>query len=208
MRLLRTLQPHLVTTIPRPPVATVFFADTRMAWLWLLLRLYLGYEWLWAVWEKLTGHTLFGEAVKGGSWVFSGHDGLALRGFLQGALAKTGGPHPAILGWYAWFLQHLVLPAAPAFAYLITFGQLLVALGLIFGCLTGIAAFFSAFMNLNFLLAGAVGINPVMGTLAFFLILAWRIAGYYGIDHYLLPLLGTPWTGPLRSMSPMRSPNG
>jgi thiosulfate dehydrogenase [quinone] large subunit len=31
--------------------------------------------------------------------------------------------------------------------------------------------------------------------LALFLILAWRIAGYYGVDRYLLPLLGTPWTG-------------
>ena len=30
-----------------------------------------------------------------------------------------------------------------------------------------------------------------------FLILAWRIAGYYGVDRWLLPLLGTPWTGSL-----------
>ena len=50
-------------------------------------------------------------------------------------------------------------------------------------------------MNLNFLLAGAVGINPVIGTLALFIVLAWRIAGYYGFDSILLPLLGTPWTG-------------
>ena len=52
-------------------------------------------------------------------------------------------------------------------------------------------------MNLNFLLAGAVSINPIIGTLAMFLMLAWRIAGYYGVDRYLLPLLGTPWTGAL-----------
>jgi thiosulfate dehydrogenase [quinone] large subunit len=25
------------------------------------------------------------------------------------------------------------------------------------------------------------------------LILAWRNAGYYGVDRYLLPALGTPW---------------
>jgi thiosulfate dehydrogenase [quinone] large subunit len=50
---------------------------------------------------------------------------------------------------------------------------------------------------MNFLLAGAVSINPVIGTLALFLVLAWRIAGYYGIDRYLLPLFGTPWTGSL-----------
>jgi thiosulfate dehydrogenase [quinone] large subunit len=23
--------------------------------------------------------------------------------------------------------------------------------------------------------------------------LAWKVAGYYGVDRYLLPLLGTPW---------------
>jgi len=36
-----------------------------------------------------------------------------------------------------------------------------------------------------------------LGFLGLFLILAWRIAGYYGADRYLLPLLGTPWTGSL-----------
>jgi thiosulfate dehydrogenase [quinone] large subunit len=52
-------------------------------------------------------------------------------------------------------------------------------------------------MNTNFLLAGAVSINPIIGGLALFLVLAWRIAGYYGVDRWLLPLLGTPWTGSL-----------
>ena len=23
--------------------------------------------------------------------------------------------------------------------------------------------------------------------------LAWKVAGYYGLDRYLLPMLGTPW---------------
>jgi len=46
-------------------------------------------------------------------------------------------------------------------------------------------------------LAGAVSTNPIIGGLALFLVLAWRIAGYYGGDRFLLPLLGTPWTGTL-----------
>jgi thiosulfate dehydrogenase [quinone] large subunit len=25
------------------------------------------------------------------------------------------------------------------------------------------------------------------------LILAWKVAGYYGLDRWLLPMLGTPW---------------
>jgi len=106
-----------------------------------------------------------------------------MEGFVMSALAQSSGAHPAVQGWYAWFLQNLVLPNAAVFSYVITFGEVLVALGLIFGCLTGIAAFFGIVMNLNFLLAGAVSINPVIGTLAIFLVLAWRIGGYVGIDR-------------------------
>jgi thiosulfate dehydrogenase [quinone] large subunit len=29
--------------------------------------------------------------------------------------------------------------------------------------------------------------------LAIGLILAWKVAGWIGVDRYLLPLLGTPW---------------
>jgi thiosulfate dehydrogenase [quinone] large subunit len=32
-----------------------------------------------------------------------------------------------------------------------------------------------------------------MFTLAVGLMLAWKVAGYYGLDRYLLPALGTPW---------------
>ena len=32
-----------------------------------------------------------------------------------------------------------------------------------------------------------------MFTLAVGLMLAWKVAGYHGLDRYLLPLLGTPW---------------
>jgi thiosulfate dehydrogenase [quinone] large subunit len=197
MRMLQMTRPQSATQIPEPPIARFLFADTRMAWFWLLVRLYVGYEWLSAGWEKLTGYSLFGEAQKGGAWVFTGHEGIAIKGFVTGALAQAGGPHPAVQGWYAWFLQHVVLPNAGIFAYTVTFGEVLIGLGLIVGCLTGIAAFFGLFMNLNFLLAGTVSINPILGVLAILLVLAWRIAGYYGVDRYLLPLLGTPWTGSL-----------
>ncbi len=191
------LQPQVATQIPEPPIARFFFADTRMAWLWLIVRLYVGYQWISAGFEKLTGYSLFGEAQKGGAWIFSGHDSAAMAGFVSGALKLSTGAHPSVQGWYAWFLQSLVLPNAAFFAYVITFGEILVGLGLIFGCLTGIAAFFGVFMNLNFMLAGAVSINPVIGALALFLILAWRVAGYWGLDRYVLPILGTPWTGSL-----------
>ncbi|MEX1027935.1 MAG: DoxX family protein, partial [Candidatus Paceibacterota bacterium] len=56
-----------------------------------------------------------------------------------------------------------------------------------------IAAFFGLFMNLNFMLAGTVSSNPILFTLAIGLVLAWKVAGHWGLDRWLLPKLGTPW---------------
>jgi thiosulfate dehydrogenase [quinone] large subunit len=68
-----------------------------------------------------------------------------------------------------------------------------VGVALILGALTGIAAFFGALMNMSFLLAGSASSNPVLFIFAIGLMLAWKVAGYYGLDRYLLPRLGTPW---------------
>ena len=200
MSIMKNVQPRVATHVPEPPIARFLFADTRMAWFWLIVRVYVGWQWLVAGIDKLTGYSIdvgtFGQHV-GNSWIFTSHPGAALSGFLNGALAQTTGAHPAVQGWYGWFVQNFALPGAPFLSYVVTFGEILVGLGLIFGVLTGIAAFFGLFMNMNFLLAGAVSINPIIGGLALFIMLAWRVAGYYGGDRYLLPLLGTPWTGRL-----------
>lgn len=202
LRHFRTIRPKNATRIPEPPVARFIFADTRMAWFWLIVRLYAGYEWFTAGWEKLTGHsiniTTFGQST-GTPWVFTAHSGAAIQGFVKGALAQSTGAHANVQGWYAGFLQTFVLPHPAFWAYLITFGELAVGLGLLVGMLTGIAGFFGLVMNLNYVLAGAISTNPILGALALFLVLAWRIGGYYGVDRYLLPLLGTPWTGSLVS---------
>lgn len=202
------IEPRIAMQIPEPPIARFLFADTRMAWFWLIVRLYAGYEWFTAGWDKLTGNsiniTTFGHKV-GNPWVFSSHDGAAIAGFVKGALAQASGVHSAVQGWYASFLQNAVAPHAAVWSYLITFGELAVGLGLLLGVLTGIASFFGLAMNLNYLLAGTVSTNPILGVLALFLILAWRIGGYYGVDRYLLPLLGTPWTGSLAEIKPQRT---
>jgi thiosulfate dehydrogenase [quinone] large subunit len=200
MSIVRNIQPKAATQIEEPAIAKFLFADTRMAWFWLIVRLYVGWQWLVAGTEKLTGYNIdFGHWADKATcrWVFSAHDGLGLTFFVKSAIAQTAGAHPAVQGWYASFLQTFVLPYTGFWAYVVTFGEILVGLGLIFGVLTGIAAFFGVFMNMNFMLAGAVSINPIIGGLALFLVLAWRIAGYWGADRYLLPLLGTPWTGSL-----------
>jgi hypothetical protein len=64
-----------------------------------------------------------------------------------------------------------------------------VGLGLIFGCVTGIAAFFGGLMNVNDLSAGTVSANPLLFVLATWLVLAWRVAGWWGLARGVLPLL-------------------
>ena len=46
---------------------------------------------------------------------------------------------------------------------------------------------------MSFGLAGVAGVNPVFFMAEVFLILAWRNAGYYGLDRWILPAIGTPW---------------
>jgi thiosulfate dehydrogenase (quinone) large subunit len=198
----KSIRPKTVTQVPEPPIARFLFADTRMAWVWLIVRLYVGYQWLVAGTEKLFGYNIqigdgFGTGSLSNSWIFTSNPGTGLAGFVKGAIAQTAGAHPAVQGWYAEFLKAVVQPYTGFWAYVVTFGELAVGIGLIIGMLTGIAAFFGVFMNMNFLLAGAISINPIIGGFAILLVLAWRVAGYYGVDRWLLPLLGTPWTGSL-----------
>jgi thiosulfate dehydrogenase [quinone] large subunit len=175
--------------VPEPPLARFLFADTRLAPLWMVVRLYVGYEWLAAGWGKLHDPA--------GVWV-GARAGAAVAGFIQGALGKTGGAHPDVTGWYATFLREVALPNATLFSYVVTFGELLVGLALLVGLLTGIAAFFGGVMNASYLLAGTVSTNPVLFILSTWLVLAWRVAGHWGLDRWALPLLGVPGQpGPL-----------
>jgi thiosulfate dehydrogenase [quinone] large subunit len=64
---------------------------------------------------------------------------------------------------------------------------------LIIGLFTGIAAFVGAVMNFSYVFAGTAGVNPLFIIISLFLIMAWRVAGWYGLDRVVLPKLGTPW---------------
>ncbi len=181
--------PSMVSQVPEPNISRFLFSDTRMAAVWTVVRLYVGYEWLTAGLGKLTNPE--------GVWV-GAKAGAAITGFLGGALKKTGGEHPDVQGFYAWFLEHVALPNAALFSYLVTFGEILVGIALILGLFTGIAAFFGGFLNANFLLAGTISSNPVLIILTMFLVLAWRISGYWGLDRWVLARVGVPGSpGPL-----------
>jgi thiosulfate dehydrogenase (quinone) large subunit len=171
------------TQVPDPPLARFLFADRRMAPFWLIVRLYVGWQWLTAGWGKLTG----AEA----GWV-GAKAGTGMAGFVANALKQSSGAHANVQPYYAWFLQHFVQPYTVPWSYAITFGEILVGIGLIVGLFTGIAAFFGGFLNANYLLAGAVSTNPALFILATGLVLAWKVAGLIGLDRFALPLLGVP----------------
>ncbi len=154
------------------------FRSTGSSPLWLIVRVYLGYTWFMAGWSKFHNPKWIGDEA-----------GTAITGFLHSALLKTSGEHPDVSGWYAYFIEHVVLPHTTLLSYLVTYGEILVGIALILGFLVGISAFFGAFMNFNFLFAGSVSVNPPMLILALILMLAWRVAGFLGIDYFALPKL-------------------
>jgi hypothetical protein len=99
--------------------------------------------------------------------------------------------------WYRGFLQFMIdTNSAGWFSYVIVFGELAVGVGLIVGAFVGLAAAGGLLMNFAFLLAGTTSTNPMFVMLGFLLILAWKNAGYIGLDYFLLPMLGTPWWKP------------
>jgi thiosulfate dehydrogenase [quinone] large subunit len=168
--------------IEGPGFARFLFNNSRAGLVWLPIRIFVGFSWLESGWGKLTDQ----------AWT---QGGRALRAYWERAAAipEQGRP-PITYEWYRDFINVLLGGHHETwFAWVITLGELAVGLGLLLGALVGIAAFFGAFMNMSFLLAGSASTNPIMFTLAVGLMLAWKVAGYYGIDRYLLPRLGTPW---------------
>lgn len=171
--------------IKDPGFARFLVSDRRAAWLWLPLRLWLGYQWIEASTHKISS----------AAWVGGGE---ALKGYWTNAVSipEQGRP-PISFDWYRSFIQMLLdAQAYTWFAKVVTYGELLVGIALILGAFTGIAAFFGAAMNWNFMMAGSASTNPVLFVIAVGLILAWKVAGFIGADFALLPLIGTPWGGP------------
>jgi thiosulfate dehydrogenase [quinone] large subunit len=168
-------------TIPDPPIAHKLFSTTKFAWLWLIIRVYLGWTWLSSGWGKISG----------GTWM----TGEPLKGFWTNAVqVPEEGRPPIAFDWYRNFLQYMLDNGWYTwFAPLIAYGETLIGIALILGALTGIAAAAGAFMNWNFIMAGSASTNGLLLVLAVILVLAWKVAGWWGLDRWLLPLLGTPW---------------
>jgi thiosulfate dehydrogenase [quinone] large subunit len=176
---IRTRKGRLIT---EPSIVSTLLNDPRMGWLWLVIRVWVGYQWVEAGWHKVTS----------AAWVGGG---AALQGYWQNAIVIPDTGRPAIaFGWYRDFLTMLLNAQAYTwFAKLIAYGEFLVGIALILGAFTGVAAIFGGLMNWNYMMAGSASTNPMLFLLSVGIILAWKVAGHIGADYFLLPAIGTPW---------------
>jgi thiosulfate dehydrogenase (quinone) large subunit len=137
-----------------------------------IIRIYLGYAWLTAGFHKITG-------------------GFDATGFLKGAIANPiKGPDGSVVySTYVGFLEKFALPNADLFNVLVPWGEFLVGLGLILGCLTTAAAFFAVVMNFSYVMAGTVSHNPSDIILGVLILAAGFNAGRIGLDRWVIPYI-------------------
>jgi len=149
-----------------------FFRDNRFAaGILAIIRIYLGWSWMTAGWHKII-------------------DGFDAGGYLGNAVANpvvdkaTGA---VLYPTYTAFLETFALPNVELINFLIPWGEFLVGVGLLIGCLTTAAAFFGLLMNFMFLFAGTISTNPWMVLLGALVLVAGANAGKFGADYYVLP---------------------
>lgn len=140
---------------------------TLSVWFILALRLMMGLAFLQSGLDKLLG------------------EGFSAAGYLVNAPANNGSPLADLfiaMGETAWFVE-FVNVAVP-------WGQLFIGLGLLFGCLTRLAAFWGAFMMVMFYFGNwNVAHGYINGDLAYMLVFlsvaAFGAGRIFGLDKYI-----------------------
>jgi thiosulfate dehydrogenase (quinone) large subunit len=155
------------------------YRSTAAGFIWLVARVWLGYEWLNAGYQKLWGSERLGFWYNGGA---------AVKGYAAAGVAGSSGAHPSTsYGWWAAFLHNFVEPNASWIAKAVTLSEILIGIGLILGLFTGIAALGGVILNLIYMMSGTAGVNPAYALVGVLLVLAWRNAGIFGLDRFVLP---------------------
>ncbi|MEE8861795.1 MAG: DoxX family protein [Leuconostoc gelidum] len=157
----------MITWLRNSPVAM---------WILTILRVYLGYQWTLDGWEKITTSGGFDAS------------GLIIGAIKNPVLTPD---KTKAFPWYDWFLNVTTSHGknTAIFSFLVSWGELLVGLGLIFGTLTLAAAFFGLVMNFSYLGAGVVSVNPTFIVIGALLLIGGYNSGKIGLDHWVTPYL-------------------
>ncbi|MCD2256429.1 DoxX family membrane protein [Agrilactobacillus fermenti] len=142
-------------------------------WILTIMRIYLGYEWILDGWGKVS-------------------KGFDASGFIMNAIKHpVPGPHgpEAVYPMYTSFLKSFVQPNISFFNFAVSWGELLVGIGLLLGAFTTAASFFAILMNFSYLLAGTVSVNPKYVIFEIFFLIAGVNAGKIGLDRWIIPFL-------------------
>ena len=151
-----------------------FLRDNKIAaGILTVLRLYLGYSWFTAGLGKL----------QSGAFDASGFLGNAIKNPVKGPDGNV------VYSWYVNFLESFALPNIDIFNFIVPWGETLVGLGLMLGCLTTAAMFFGLVMNFSFFLAGTVSHIPTDIFLGFIILTAGFNAGRIGLDRWVVPFI-------------------
>src|SRR5207237_8155948 len=125
------------------PNANFLLSCTRMAVVWFIVRLYVGYSWLDSGWHKI---------IDVGAKTNYIYDGSGILAFWQRIAAIPAAPAKPLItyDWYRGFIQLLIdTNAQGVMGKVIAFGETAVGIGLILGAFVGIAAVAGSVLHLN-----------------------------------------------------------
>ena len=158
--------------------------DQNWSVAYLAARLFVGWEFLYAGWDKATTN-----------W-YHGAGSAEVSGFLGGAAAQSHATaqnsFPAVSHWFAWTSTNVFVSHSHVISYLVVTAELCIGIGLILGLFLRLSAFFAVLMNAMFLLAGSLsaGLNPEMVILGVAILFGPAPAVYaLSVDRYLMPRL-------------------
>lgn len=176
-----------------PGLVRFLFNDPRMAPVWAIVRVLVGIQWLRIAVPKLSEP----------GWM---EGGAIVRGFWENQLNNG-----LFYGWYADFLNFM-LENELYRVFGVVMPVLETAFGVLFivGAFVGLTGLAASFVHVNYLLAGSAGQNAILFPAAILLVAAWKIAGYYGLDYFIMRRVSTVWSPRPNENNngPMPSPAG
>lgn len=156
-----------------PATLASLFANTRVAPVWLAARMYVGWAWLVAGWHL----------TRQPDWA---SESSALHQTLMSRDHGTGSEITAQL--VAWGVADWITRST-------AIGLTVAGIAVLLGLATGIAAFAGVMFSVNVILSDSIIFGPEVFAMAMLLVLAWKTAGWFGLDRWVLPMIGAPWPG-------------